>query len=114
MASDFLPIPNSEAMQVLLQNCEDAYGFPPYEAIKEFLYCVYGYDLHEKETEIIQQALGNLPATVIRSSIMDWWSQIPAFVDNEQVSIDISRAVKVDPAYSQARLTKQPEHINAQ
>ena len=109
-----LPIPNSEAMQVLLQNCEDAYGFPPYEAIKEFLYCVYGYDLHEKETEIIQQALGNLPATVIRSSIMDWWSQIPAFVDNEQVSIDISRAVKVDPAYSQARLTKQPEHINAQ
>jgi dolichol-phosphate mannosyltransferase len=108
-----VPIPNDEAMQVLLQNCEDAYGFPPYEAIKEFLYCVYGYDLHEKETEIIQQALGVLPATVIRSSVMDWWSQIPAFVDNEQVSIDISRAVEVE-SYTRARLTKQPEHVNAQ
>jgi dolichol-phosphate mannosyltransferase len=107
------PIPNSEAMQVLLQNCEDAYGFPPYESVKEFLYCVYGYDLHEKEQEIIHQALGMLPATVIRSSIMDWWSQIPAFVDNEQVSFDISRAVEVE-GFTRARLAKQPEHISAE
>lgn len=87
-----LPIENEEAMQVLLQNCEDAYGFPPYESIKEFLYCHEGYDLHEKETEIIRQALGNLPATVIRSNTMAWWSQIPSYVNNEQVSADISRA----------------------
>jgi hypothetical protein len=109
-----LPIENREAMQVLLQNCEDAYGFPPYEDIKEFLYCVYGFDLHEKEQEIIQQALGMLPATVIRSNTMDWWSQIPAFVDNKQVSIDISHALEVETFTRSSRYNKQPERINAQ
>jgi|WetSurMetagenome_2_1015567.scaffolds.fasta_scaffold21264_3 dolichol-phosphate mannosyltransferase len=107
-----LPIKNSEAMEVLLQNCEDAYGFPPYESIKEFLYCVYGFDLHEKEQAIIQEALGRLPATVIRSSNLDWWSQIPSFVNNEQVSVDISRALEVE-TFARNHYTKQPEHINA-
>ncbi len=36
---EILPIENSEAMEVLLKNCEDAYGFPPYDDVKEFLYC---------------------------------------------------------------------------
>ncbi len=108
-----LPIPNSEAIQVLIQNCEDAYGFPPYESVKEFLYCASGYDLHEKEQEIIHEALGKLPATVIRSNDLNWWSQIPAFVNNEQVSVDISRALKME-TFSRARLTKQPERINVQ
>ena len=86
------PVDNTEAMEVLLQNCEDAYGFPPYEDIKEFLYMDNGVDLRVKEHEIIRQALGQLPATVIRSSTMNWWAQIPSFVNNEQVSGDIARA----------------------
>jgi len=86
------PVDNNEAMEVLLQNCEDAYGFPPYEDIKEFLYMDNGVDLRVKEHEIIRQALGQLPATVIRSSTMNWWAQIPSFVNNEQVSGDIARA----------------------
>ncbi len=87
---------NSEAMEVLLQNCEDAYGFPPYEDLKEFLYCGDGVDLREKEHAIIRQALGNLPATVIRSSSLDWWSQIPAFVNNDGVAKDIAAALKME------------------
>ncbi len=93
-----LPIENSQAMQVLLQNCEDAYGFPPYADIKEFLYCHFGRDLHEQEQAIIRQALGQLPASVIRSSSMNWWSQIPAYVNSEQVSTDIARALQVEIA----------------
>lgn len=89
-----VPIENSEAMEVLLQNCEDAYGFPPYEDLKEFLYFHEGVDLREKEHAIIRQALGNLPATVMRSSTLDWWSQIPAFVDSEGVAKDIARALE--------------------
>jgi hypothetical protein len=81
-------------MQVLLQNCEDAYGFPPYEAIKEFLYLHDGIDLRKNEHAIIQQALGSLPATMIRSSNMDWWFQIPAFV-NKQMAKDIARAAEI-------------------
>ncbi len=107
-----VPMKNSEAIEILLQNCEDAYGFPPYEAVKEFLYCQYGHDLHEKEQAIIQEALGVLPAKTVRSKTMDWWSLIPAYVDNDQVSIDISRALEVE-TFARNRYENQPEHINA-
>ena len=53
-------------------------------------------DLREREHAIIRQALGHLPATVIRSSNFDWWARIPAFVNNEQISADISRAMEVE------------------
>ena len=77
------PMENEEALQILLQNCEDAYGFPPYEDIKEFLYIRDGVDLRKKEHEIIYSALGNKPVSLIRSSSLDWWCQIPAFVSDE-------------------------------
>ena len=105
------PMENSEAMEVLLQNCEDAYGFPPYEDLKEFLYCQDGVDLREKEHAIIRQALGNLPATVIRSSSLDWWSQIPAFVNNDAVAKDIARASKTTPR-SRANQERVPVSVH--
>jgi hypothetical protein len=106
-------IDNQEAMEVLLQNCEDAYGFPPYEALKEFLYIRNGEDLREKEHGIIRQALGELPATVIRSSNFDWWSRIPTFVNNEQISADITRAREVETT-ARDGYTRQPEVVNSQ
>ena len=104
------PVDNNEAMEVLLQNCEDAYGFPPYEDIKEFLYMDNGVDLRVKEHEIIRQALGQLPATVIRSSTMNWWAQIPSFVNNEQVSGDIARASQGETS-PRGRSVSQSERV---
>ncbi len=106
-------IDNHEAMEVLLQNCEDAYGFPPYESIKEFLYNRDGVDLRDREHAIIRQALGQLPATVIRSSTFDWWSQIPTYVNNEQVSADITRAREVEETAND-RYSRQPEVVSIQ
>jgi len=80
---EILPMENEEALGVLLKNCEDAYGFPPYEDIKEFLYMRNGVDLREKEHEIIYSALGNKPVSLIRSSSLDWWCRIPAFVNDK-------------------------------
>lgn len=108
-----VPMENQEAMDVLLQNCEDAYGFPPYEALKEFLYVRGDVDLREKEHAIIRQALGELPATVIRSSSFDWWSRIPTFVNNEQVSRDITRALEVENG-ARNRYSRQPEVVSIQ
>ncbi len=79
------PMANEDALGVLLKNCEDAYGFPPYEDIKEFLYIRNGVDLREREKEIIYSALGALPVSLIRSNSLDWWCRIPAFV-NDQVA----------------------------
>ena len=77
------PIDNKEALEILLQNCEDAYGFPPYDNLKQFLYLQGGVDLREKEQAIIRQAMGGLPATQIHSSNLEWWCQIPPFVSEE-------------------------------
>jgi dolichol-phosphate mannosyltransferase len=105
-----LPMENSEAMEILLQNCEDAYGFPPYEDLKEFLYFDNGVDLREREHAIIRQALGALPATTIRSNTLDWWRQIPGFV-NERVSRDISAAFRVETT-PRERYSRQPEVVS--
>ena len=105
---EILPIQNSEAMEVLLQNCEDAYGFPPYDDVKEFLYCYDDLDLHVVEQAIIRRAMEKLPARVIRSDSLDWWSQIPTFVNNENVSTDITRASEVETGLHN-RVGRQPE-----
>lgn len=76
-------IETNEALEVLLENCEDAYGFPPYSDIKEFLYNNGKHDLREAEHAIIRAALGGLPATLVRNSKMDWWCLIPTFVDDD-------------------------------
>jgi hypothetical protein len=73
---------SAEAIEILLENCEDAYGFPPYGAIKEFLYLSHGKDLRPVEQAIIRKALGRLPANLIRSSHLEWWRRIPLFVND--------------------------------
>ncbi len=83
------PMDNSSALEILLSNCEDAYGFPPYEDIKSFLYNYNGIDLRQKEQAIIRQAFNALPATRICSSNLNWWCQIPPFVD-QRIAVDIS------------------------
>jgi dolichol-phosphate mannosyltransferase len=92
------PIENSQAMEILLQNCEDAYGFPPYDDVKEFLFCDGGADLHIREQAIIRQAMDMLPARMIRSDNFDWWSKIPTYVNDDHVSVDVTAALQVEAA----------------
>jgi len=108
---EILPIQNSEAMEVLFKNCEDAYGFPPYDDVKEFLYCFDDLDLHVVEQAIIRQAMDKLPARVIRSNSLDWWSQIPTFVNDKSVSNDITRASELE-AVPHGRFSHRPERAS--
>jgi dolichol-phosphate mannosyltransferase len=109
---EILNIENNEAMEVLLKNCEDAYGFPPYDDVKEFLYCYDNVDLHEREQAIIRQAMDSLPARVIRSNSLDWWSQIPAFVNDDHVFKDIGRAMELEGA-PRSRISGQTERVSS-
>jgi hypothetical protein len=84
-----IPLPSNEALDILFSNCEDAFGFPPYQDIKEFLYMHNGTDLRQVEHSIIRQAMQSLPATLIRSNSLEWWLRIPAFV-GEEVAIFFS------------------------
>jgi dolichol-phosphate mannosyltransferase len=81
-----ISIKNSDALEILLSNCEDAYGFPPYNSLKEFLYHYNGVDLRQSEQKIIRSAFGGLPATMVRSNKLDWWCLIPTFIDDKVAS----------------------------
>jgi hypothetical protein len=66
----------AEALDILMRNCEDAYGFPPYRAIEGFLYGAPERDLRVTERQIVASALSGLPATLIRSEGANWAQQI--------------------------------------
>lgn len=73
-------IGHAEAMDILLENCEDAYGFPPYHAIAPFLRNGEILDLADAERETIQRAFAGAPARVIQSSTLDWAERIPDLI----------------------------------
>jgi hypothetical protein len=77
-ADEIRRLREAEALTTLLQNCEDAYGFPPYPTIAEFLHGQKGADLRLLERRIIESALAGVPATLVRSSTMEWWTRLPA------------------------------------
>jgi len=89
-----IEIGNEEALEILLRNCEDAYGFPPYDNLKEFLYLRDGVDLRSIEQRIIRQAFSTLPANLVRSKKLDWWCLIPTFID-ERVANDCACDAKL-------------------
>jgi hypothetical protein len=68
------------ALETLMRNCEDAYGFPPYPQIEGSLCRRNGTDLREVERGIVASALSGLPAAVMRSETMDWWQRVPDVV----------------------------------
>jgi dolichol-phosphate mannosyltransferase len=70
----------AEAMDILLTNCEDAYGFPPYSDIEHLLHSRNGKDLRERERAIIAQALEGAPTTLVGSSTMEWYRTIPSIL----------------------------------
>jgi len=71
-----------EALEILLSNCEDAYGFPPYPVIEDWLHSRNGMDLRAVERGIIEQALCDVPAHLLRSEGRDWYRMFPAVVEH--------------------------------
>jgi dolichol-phosphate mannosyltransferase len=66
-----------DALETLMRNCEDAYGFPPYSEIEGFLRRRNGSDLKEAERTIVASALRGVPASLLRSETMDWSERVP-------------------------------------
>ena len=66
-----------EAIDTLMENCDDAYGFPPYPLIAQYLYTRRGVDLRDAERNAVSRALASAPATLLRSTTMDWWQRVP-------------------------------------
>jgi dolichol-phosphate mannosyltransferase len=75
-----IALAREQALDILLANCEDAYGFPPYADIEHFLHSRNGTDLRAIERETIARALGQLPALLLKSETMDWHRRVAALV----------------------------------
>jgi dolichol-phosphate mannosyltransferase len=103
-----LPLDSQEALETLLKNCDDAYGFPPYYSIKDYLINQNGGDRRQVERQIITDAFAKLPATLIRSKDADWWRLIPGYVDESiaayfpprqaSARVGTPKTLQVDPA----------------
>jgi len=65
-----------EALEILLENCDDAYGFPPYESLERLLHGVSDIDLRARERSIIGEALAGSRARICRSTNLGWASDI--------------------------------------
>jgi hypothetical protein len=70
-----------DALEILLGNCEDAYGFPPYHAIEDFLLGSAADNLREVERQILAGAFEGVSAALLSSTTLDWAVRIPALVD---------------------------------
>jgi hypothetical protein len=70
------PIEPQLAQVMALEDCEDAYGFPPYAHLEPFLTTWGGRDLRPAEQQIIAAALGDRPTMLIRREARDWWQRI--------------------------------------
>jgi putative flippase GtrA len=71
---------SEEALRILFENCEDAFGFPPYSEIEGFLQGLNGHDLQRAERMVVENAFAGVPATLIASSTMDWWTRLPSLM----------------------------------
>ena len=75
----------SEAMDILMANCEDAYGFPPYHDIEPYLRDGNGQgDLADLERSTISSAFSGVPTVLLRSRTLDWAERIPALVGTSE------------------------------
>jgi len=75
-----------QALSILLRNCEDAYGFPPYQDIAGFLYRRGGSDLRETEREIIGEGTRNCENILVRRRRRDWWRHLAEILDRESIT----------------------------
>jgi len=65
------------ALETLLENCDDAYGFPPYPVIHELLHGRRAADLQAAERTTVERAISGHTTLLLRSSTMDWWQRLP-------------------------------------
>jgi len=74
------PLEAGEAVEIILENCADAYGFPPYTHLEKFLHDrgrAAGLDLAGAEASLIRSTIEQRPATLLSSSTRDWYLSLP-------------------------------------
>lgn len=69
-----------ELLAVMEENSEDAYGFPPYRSLEQFLAWRGELDLHHAEKDIVQQGLRGAAGIRLASDHYRWWKSLPSLL----------------------------------
>jgi putative flippase GtrA len=85
-----------EALEILLSNCDDAYGFPPYPKIEGWFHSREGSELKPLEQQIIEKAVSRVPAVLMRSETMDWAERLPGAISAQVTDERQERAREQD------------------
>ena len=92
---------DTDAIEILMRNSDDAYGFPPYTVIKKRLTQFYGSGLETTERSIVTAALTGMDANLVRSSTMNWSQRIPelaGIVSEDRTPYERPEAAQLAPA----------------
>jgi dolichol-phosphate mannosyltransferase len=99
------PLDGNEAVEILLANCADAYGFPPYAHLEQFLHERADTDLAAAEAALISQVISGKPATLLSNSRRDWYLSLPEILGLPPVS---SRTEETEPELQEQLLLNLP------
>ncbi len=75
-------LPHDQAVKEFVRNAEDAYGFPPYPVLVNFISKWEEQDLHPIEQAIVAEALTAIPTVRMRDSKFNWWQRLPVVANN--------------------------------
>jgi dolichol-phosphate mannosyltransferase len=101
------PLSHEAALDVLMRNSDDSFGFPPYADIKDYLCTATGRDLRPIERATVETALSGVTATLMRSQTRDWWKQVPAFISSAVAAASAHRP----PAPAGVAAALLPAHL---
>lgn len=73
---------HDQAVKEFVRNAEDAYGFPPYPILANFISKWGEEDLQPIEQLIVAAALKGIPTTRIRDPKFNWWQRLPIVTNN--------------------------------
>lgn len=103
---------DEDALEILLDNCEDAYGFPPYHLIEDFLLGAASDDLRAVERQILAGAFEGVAAALLSSTKLDWATRIPGLIDRLPAE-DAPRAKGHAPDSAHHDRTRRPGRVVA-
>jgi dolichol-phosphate mannosyltransferase len=87
------PLDAEEAVEIILENCADAYGFPPYNHLERFLHERSEIDLVAAEAGLIRATIERRSATLLSSSSRNWYLSLPELFSLPAAEPDGGRAL---------------------
>jgi hypothetical protein len=89
------PVPHESAVRELLENTEDAYGFPPYSSLAPYLTIGgrHHEELRAREREILSSALERVDVQRIRVPDYSWPAQIRSRAQQRPAAAELIGAI---------------------